>query len=245
MEILEKLYNSTAKNLSRADKDWLAFGQEFKQIFDSDMILYRITFSDGAVDLFDPISTSDPEIVKKYVEDKMYEYHPMAESDMPSLEPDRRSDAMTDEDFKQLGPYADMMIDLGIFYLIVVPAKLPDDMYVAMVCWRDEASGDFSNLEKQRLALIMRHLLVYVGEQEFVLNEPESDVVSFGKKYSLTETEVSILSALLQGHALKLIAEETKRTYGTVRWHVQNILEKCQVGNQKELLREFYMLIKS
>lgn len=245
MEILEKLYNSTAKHLSENDKDWASFGRDFKQISASGMILYRISFNGKDVDIFEPISTSDPEIVKKYIENKMYEYHPMAESDMPSLEPDRRTEAMSDEEFKNLGPYADMMIELGIFYLIVVPAKLPDNTYVALVCWRDEAAGDFSDLEKQRLALIMRHLLVFVGEQEFVLAEPKSDIVNFGHKYSLTETEVQILSALLQGHALKLIAEETKRTYGTVRWHVQNILEKCQVGNQKDLLREFYMLIKN
>ncbi|VAW24699.1 hypothetical protein MNBD_ALPHA11-707, partial [hydrothermal vent metagenome] len=60
-----------------------------------------------------------------------------------------------------------------------------------------------------------------------------------------TDTEIDILSALLQGQSLKIIAYETKRSYNTIRWHVQNILEKCQVKTQTNLLREFYRLIKA
>ena len=53
-----------------------------------------------------------------------------------------------------------------------------------------------------------------------------------------------MLAALLQGLSLRAIARESARTYGMVRWHVQNILEKCQINTQKNLLIEFYRLVK-
>ena len=37
---------------------------------------------------------------------------------------------------------------------------------------------------------------------------------------------------------------KTDRSYGTVRWHVHNLLVKCNVKSQTNLLSEFYQLIK-
>ena len=77
-----------------------------------------------------------------------------------------------------------------------------------------------------------------------MIGEPDAAIVTFGQKYGLTSTEIEILDGLLQGQTPSALAENTGRTYGTVRWHVQNILEKCQVNSQKGLLSEFYRLIR-
>ena len=73
---------------------------------------------------------------------------------------------------------------------------------------------------------------------------PARDVQQFGEKHALTQAEVNILADLLEGQSLKAIASRTNRSYGTVRWHVHNLLVKCNVQSQTNLLSEFYQLIK-
>ena len=93
-------------------------------------------------------------------------------------------------------------------------------------------------------AMFEHNRLIWPRSFRKLLNMRENSQVDvFGTQHGLTKTEIEILSALLDGHSLRGIAENTKRTYGTTRWHVQNILSKCQVNNQKTLLREFYKLI--
>jgi len=133
---------------------------------------------------------------------------------------------------------------------MVVYAILPDGSSLVLYVWRGERDRDYSDIEKQRLALFMRYLarLVRTGNPAHAhasVHAPDKELLEFGTKYRLTEAEVSVLSGLLQGQSLKFIALDSDRSYGTVRWHVQNILEKCQVKSQKNLLGEFYRLIKS
>ena len=90
----------------------------------------------------------------------------------------------------------------------------------------------------------MRHLMSIIEANKSPLKKPDGALERFGSRYHLTDTEIIILSALIQGHSLREIAVETGRGYGTVRWHVQNILDKCQVSSQKTLLSEFYSLIE-
>jgi len=134
----------------------------------------------------------------------------------------------------------------NVFFLMIVHAILPDNSLLVLYVWRGEQENDYSDIEKQRLALFMRYLasLTRIGSPA-AAHAPDRELVDFGTRYRLTEAEVGILSDLLQGQSLKFIARESGRSYGTVRWHVQNILEKCQVKTQKNLLSEFYSLIKS
>ena len=129
------------------------------------------------------------------------------------------------------------------FYQLIAPAILPDGSFLGLLVWRNENQADYTAADKQRIALFMRHLLAKVEFRKLVDTRQNSQVDVFGTQHGLTKTEIEILSALLDGHSLRGIAENTKRTYGTTRWHVQNILSKCQVNNQKTLLREFYKLI--
>jgi len=41
---------------------------------------------------------------------------------------------------------------------------------------------------------------------------------------------------LAKGHKLRKIAEMTGPSYGTLRWHLQNIFAKCGVSNQVDLV---------
>jgi DNA-binding NarL/FixJ family response regulator len=92
----------------------------------------------------------------------------------------------------------------------------------------------------------MRYLATFLRTPgSLVAHASETELTLFGERYALTNTEVSILAALLRGYSLRNIAEESGRSYGTMRWHVQNILGKCQVKTQQNLLNEFYRLIKS
>ena len=246
METLEKLYNGIDETLSDSVPDWPGFAQMFKTVHGSEVTLYRAVFEANAktMDRMDVISTSAPELMADYIEREMFKNHQVPETDLSPLEPVRRTDAVPDEVFRKLGPLADYLISNGMFYMINVPAVMRDGSFVCVHAWRDEAKGDFSDLDKQRLALMMRHLLAVVDHDTLVLSETAPDVLRFGEKYGLTPTESEVLGALIEGHSLRSIATSSDRSYGTVRWHVQNILEKCQVKNQKGLLSEFYQLMK-
>ncbi|MET1413188.1 helix-turn-helix transcriptional regulator [Roseibium sp. HPY-6] len=248
MEILEALYDCIETNLRGNKVDWQKFANEFQIIHRSELALYRAVYSEDEqkqMDRLDVIATSNAPLLKKYVQKGMHKLHPYPETEMVMLEPIRRTDELPDDDvFRKMGPLTDFLIENGMFYFMNVPAMMPDGHFVCIHVWRDENQGDFSNLEKQRLALMMRHLLATVGESELTLTDPNSEVAAFGQMHGLTTAETTILALLIEGHSLRTISQKSGRTYGTVRWHVQNILEKCQVKSQLNLLSEFYRLMK-
>lgn len=226
--------------------NWSNFASGFKSIFKADVALYRSKHAaenQPAVDI-EIIATSNPEVMDEYIEKRIFEMHPVSETSLAPLEPTRRTDLMGDDDFRGLGALADYLISQNMFFMMVVPSVLPDGSFVSLYVWRGEKESDFNDIEKQRLTLIMRHLLAIVGGRELTPSQPSDDLVVFGTRYNLTPTEIQILGSLLQGHSLKSIAAQTNRSYGTVRWHVQNVLEKCQVKTQRNLLNEFYRLIR-
>jgi len=247
MHILEQLYDCADKHLQNASHDWDGFCSEFCDIFESDMVLYRIVFdpTTGAPKSFEPIVTSMPEAAKEYNDRKLYTYHPVSESNMAPLEPLSRTEFLTDEELRSLDVFWEFSQRYGYFYQLIAPAILTDNSFLGLVVWRDETKPDYLPVDKQRLALFMRHLLAKVKLRKLVNIKDNTLVEEFGKRNDLTKTEIDILAALLDGHSLRGIATNTKRTYGTVRWHVQNILSKCQVSNQKTLIRDFYALIEA
>jgi len=245
MEILAELYKSAEKHLSGPAPVWDGFFEDFQRIFSADGVLYRIGYAPAFAEIesFHVIGSSNPATVEKYVGQKMYLHSHVPESDLEPLEPARRTDALDDDAFEKLGPLADFFISVGMYYLMAVPARLSTHQIVTLSVWRSRGQGDFSDLEKQRLALFTRHLLAVVDDSSLSLEQPVESVSDFGRKWRLTNSETEILAALLQGLSLKQVANLSGRSYGTVRWHMQNILSKCQVGSQKELLHEFYSLI--
>ena len=246
MEILAHLYRSAEKWLHSEPPGWQGFMRDFARIFGADAVLYSIQFEQDRQQVreISVIATSDPPTVARYVSEEIYRHAQIPESQLTPLEPVRRSDVFGDAQFEALGPLADFMLEVGIYYLIAVPALLSDGTFTTLAAWRNKARGDFSDLEKQRLSLFMRHLMAVVGEDDLRLERPAEEVEAFGAKWGLTGAETELLAALLQGLSLKEMAAQSGRSYGTVRWHMQNILNKCQVGSQKDLLREFYALIK-
>ena len=247
MEILEKLYNCADLHLDNATQDWESFSAEFCKIFKSDMVLYHLTFEPDfkTPKSFNVVITSQPKMAQEYIGQKLYLKQPIDEASLAPLEPRLRSEVMSDEELKKSDVLKDFVARYGYFYQLIAPAILPDGTFLGLVVWRDETKADFNALDKQRIALFMRHLLAKVQLRNLIMVKPDDDVTIYGREYNLTKTETEILTALLDGHSLKSIANATERTYGTVRWHVQNILSKCQVSNQKALLSNFYRLIKA
>jgi len=248
MIVLEKLYDSAGENLSGETQNWSMFANEFLRIFNAGLVLYRPSTLDGVLawrSMDQLVATTHPEHAEGYVKNRIFDSNQIPDDSLNPLEPNRRSDIIPDSQFRQTEIARNFFIPRGIFYMLAVSAILPDDTYLMMVVWRSEEHDNFSDIEKQRLALFMRYLatLIRTNKPEFKLR-PDSAVEQFGEKFALTSSEVEVLTALLQGKTLKFIAEKTGRSYGTVRWHVQNILEKCQVKSQKNLLSEFYALIK-
>jgi DNA-binding CsgD family transcriptional regulator len=160
--------------------------------------------------------------------------------------PIRRSDVLSDEEFLNLGELSQFLLQHGAFHFSTTPAILPDGSYLGLYTWRDQHQSDISDIEVQRLALFMRHLMVMVDVTALIPIEPAGPhyqreaMHGFAEQHGLTETENRILVALLSGHAPRSIASQTDRSYGIVRWHIQNILEKCGVNSQKELFRAFF-----
>ena len=59
----------------------------------------------------------------------------------------------------------------------------------------------------------------------------------FAAHFRLTATERKVLESLLKGYFLEEHAERHDISIGTVRWHMQNILQKTRTRNQTQLVR--------
>lgn len=246
MQILEKLYQSASEHLDHKPRNWHEFVADFRLFFGAHAIIYKVTFDEkDEISNFELIVSSAPKAAKEYVRRKLFRQNHFKEGDFPNLEPHRRSDQMDDEEFRQFGEVTDFFIENGIFYLMMAPAYLGANSFLALAAWRSEEEGDFSDLDKLRLGIFMRYLMALVIEKDFLVFDERKDIEAFAKRYKLTASESDILKQLLEGKTLRDISAQSERSYGTVRWHTRNLLEKCQVTSQKNLLNEFYQLIKN
>lgn len=246
---LEKLYDCADRHLAGKAQDWDSFASEFEVVFGSKMALYRPSVTGGRLDFLsmdELISTTNREIMEEFFEKKIIDYGVMFEDAGNPLEPFRRTDFLSDDEYRSSEVTKIFLKPNDVFYMMIVHAILPDNSLLVLYLWRGENGQDYSEIEKQRIALFMRYLRVLIRKLNPLRTySPDMELSEFGKKYSLTKSEIMVLSKLLEGHSLKSISKDIDRSYGTVRWHVQNILEKCQVKSQKKLLGEFYGLIKS
>ncbi len=246
---LEKLYDCADRHLSKEVQDWDRFASDFGAIFGSKMALYRPGNVAAGLDFLsmdELIATTDREIMIEFFEKKIIKYGRMFDDAGNPLEPFRRTDVLNDDEYRSSEVTKAFLQPNDVFFLMIVYAVLPDDSLLVLYLWRGENQQDYSDIEKQRIALFMRYLRVLVRKLNPASAQPPNrQLLDFGEKYSLTKSEIIVLSKLLEGHSLKSISQDIDRSYGTVRWHVQNILEKCQVKSQKNLLGEFYGLIKS
>ena len=243
---LEQLYNCARDHLEKDKQDWAAFSKTFKVIFDSEFALYSVeNDGQGWVDSsLTVLSTSKPDVIKAFIDGGFHRQTEIKETEMASLEPARRTDVLSDEDYLKLPIVHDFHIKHGLFYLMIVPAIVHERNSLSLMVWRDQNEADFDDKEKMRLGLFMRYLMKIIDTEELVHAEQSDELRMFGETYGLTKTEAEILSYLLEGYSLRQIANDTERSYGTIRWHIRNLLEKCHVSDQKNLLRQFYTLIK-
>jgi len=160
MHILEQLYDCADTHLQDAIYNWDAFCAEFCDVFQAQMVLYRIVFdpASGAPTDFETIISSVPLAAKEYQERELYKYSPVPEAE---LEP----------------------------YQLIAPAILSDTSFLGLVVWRDKTEENFTSIEKQRITLFMRHLLAKVDHRKFGSMEGNAKVDRFGKQNGLTKTE--------------------------------------------------------
>ena len=247
---LEQLYESASKHLkNKTNPDWEEFICDFEDLYKSKMALYRPDPNKNELNMLSKdelFGTSNPELLDKYFNEKWYEKEEILEDPKNPLEPIRRTDTTNDDDYKKLNLAMNFYMPNGVFYTMILYAFLPDNSLLILFVWRNEHESDFSDSEKLRITLFMRYLasLINVDAKDTIANCPQSEILDFGKKYSLTESEIGVLRDLIVGKSLKQIAKDSDRSYGTVRWHVRNLLEKCEVKSQRNLLSEFYALIK-
>ena len=245
MQILEQLYDCAEQHLRSEPRNWVMFGREVAGICNADMVLYRTSYDETGENIVsaDYLTTTNENTIQAYKDLGLQQNQPIPENSLTPLEPVRRTDMLDNAAMLSLPVYGDFVKKFDYFYQIFVPAILPDKSILGLLLWRGQASDDFDDLEKQRLALFLRHLIGAFDLEKMSSDPTKNNVAQFGEKYSLTPAETAILGALLEGHSLREISQSTQRSYGTVRWHVQNILDKCQVNSQKSLLKEFYGLI--
>lgn len=185
-------------------------------------------------------------IWREYLARKLYNYNNIPESILPTLEPVRRTDHTPDDLFaEQLGKPGEFFLEKDIFYLLMIHNQLSQYSYLVLMLWRGRSAKDFTDQEKQRFALLVRYILALSTGLAQTSIDPSHAFRRFATQYGLTPTETEILAALIQGHSPRAIAGASGRSYGTVRWHVQNILEKSQAGTRQQLMREFYKLMNS
>lgn len=248
MELLENLYKIAETRLLPEGQDWQNFATEFETAYGAKMALYCPGNNFEEMSLLsadDVISTNSPEMMAQYFKDRIHENRDFLNDPEIPFEPVRRTDSLTDAQLRQLPIFKTFLEPHGIFHIMVNFAMLPDQSFLILFVWRDETQNDFSDMEKLRLAMFMRLLANIIGPSATSQSTPPTpDIQQFGDKHGLTQAEVDILADLLEGKSLKAIASRTNRSYGTVRWHVHNILVKCNVQSQANLLSEFYQLIK-
>ncbi len=246
---LEKLYESAAQRLAAKQQDWDGFASDFASIFGAGMALYIPSYEDVGLNFLSAdelIATTNPQMMQQYFEKHMHRFDYVFDAPTNPFEPVRSSDSWPDDEFAKIEVVEQFLLPNNVFYVMALYSILPNGSMLVLFVWRSQQQGDFSDIEKQRLALFMRYLAMFVKAPEpGLVQGPDEELRRFGEKYFLTGAEVSILSSLLQGQSPRAIARESNRSYDTVRWHVQNLLEKCQVKTQKNLLNEFYGLIRS
>ncbi len=69
---------------------------------------------------------------------------------------------------------------------------------------------------------------------------PNRAVIEMGVKVGLTPAEIEVFSQIARGISVRSVADITGRSYQTTRWHIQNILSKCGVQSQRELLYQLF-----
>ncbi len=247
MEILSQLYIAAEEHLADRPAGWAPFIDAFNRITHANGSLYTQDYAPESprAKRMKIIAARPDDPIHRYVEERVFEHEIVSKNQMQPLEPLRLSDMLQGRALAELSePLAAFMDEVGVRHIIAVPAHLSAARLATLIVWRGPEAEDFSDLEKQRYALFMRHLMALVGQEALSLEEPQPDVEAFGRKWGLTGAETELLDALLRGMSLREVAEQSGRSYGTVRWHMQNILSKCQVGSQKDLLREFYALIR-
>lgn len=247
MLVLEKLYKSATKHLAKQEQNWDSFSKDFSKIFNAKMALYQSKIDSDNLDFIEMdqlIATTDKKILEEFFDKEIAKYGYMFDDVGKPFEPFRRTDIMSDEEYRKQEASKKFLLPNNVFYLMITFAGLSDGSFLMLYLWRSEEQQDFTDLEKLRLTLFMRYLASLIKIDDCAVKREDNDLVTFGKKYNLTEAETNILMDMLAGNSLKMIAKKRKRSYNTIRWHVQNILEKCQVKTQKDLLSEFYALIK-
>ncbi|WP_306141736.1 helix-turn-helix transcriptional regulator [Roseibium sp. MMSF_3412] len=244
---LEMLYNCARDNLEGEPKDWAGFTDGFHKLMEAEFALYVVANDENGwvEDTLTLLATNKPDIVEAYMNGGFHRQNQIKEAELQSLEPSRRTDMLSDEEFLNIATVNDFYVKHGLFFMMIVPAILQDGRFASLMVWRDRDENDFDDMEKMRLGLFMRYLIKVIAPQNLLHEEASSEMMLFGKTYGLTNAEIDVLSYLLEGYSLRKIASETDRSYGTVRWHIRNILEKCQVPDQKNLVRQFYALVKS
>jgi len=245
---LEKLYKCAEKHLTKPQQDWERFSAEFADVFDVELGLFLTPISEDVVFLHPEkkfIIATMPDAIEDYFREDLQDFVGIVHEPANPFQPSSRTDNLSDAEYLDIKIVQSFFLKHRAFYFMLAFADLSDNSRLVMVVWRSIQQSDFSDIEKQRIALFMRYLATFFDtERDHSISLPGDDIIKFSKKYGLTGTEMEILSALLEGHSLKSIATDTGRAYRTIRWHVQNILEKCQVTSQKNLLSEFYQLIK-
>jgi len=245
---LEELCKCATQHLTKSQPDWERFADEFGSIFGCKMALFITSKNDDVVFLQSEkciISTTSWDLVSAQFAKNISTFIGIMHDPVSPFIPSLRTDKLADSEYLNLDIVQRYMMPHRAFYLMMAFAALQDGSRLAMAVWRSDEEKDFCDIEKRRISIFMRFLATFFAPKNYApINSVNEDLKLFGSRYSLTNSEVEIVLSLLQGHTLTQIAQDTDRAYRTVRWHMQNILEKCQVKSQKNLMSEFYRLIK-
>jgi DNA-binding CsgD family transcriptional regulator len=79
--------------------------------------------------------------------------------------------------------------------------------------------------------------LNYVGVATTILSWPDKLTANLQQTFGLTTAEASVLKDITLGRSLKDIASLSTRSLGTIRTHVNALLEKTETRSQIELIR--------
>ncbi len=249
MNLLEKQFDVADKFLTnQSELNWQRFCEDLAKVSNFGCVLYIVNPKTDARHQTDELlGTSHIELFTAYAAENIAQFHLIPEDSLYVLSPTIRSELVDDANFqlhlKKHPAYGKFCTKWDFYYQMIVPTRLPSGRIVGLVSFRGKTEPDFIAKDGRRLALLTRHIVSHIERIDAVSETKQMIINAFREANQLTSTEAEILSYLARGQSLRQISTASSRGYGTIRWHVQNILSKTGNTSQKELIANFYAII--
>ena len=138
--------------------------------------------------------------------------------------------------------YKEWLLPFDLHYGLVMPVNRKGIEYMCIVLYRSQDEGDFTDREKDILAILSDHIAIHLNMlYPFGLSEsePQSSALKTEIYKTLTKRELEIINLVTHRVYRTELAEKLYISENTLNKHLANIYVKLGVHTYEELLRLF------